>query len=320
MKNFATYNSLMKKIRENGIYIKGSINKRHLYLTGYFHGYKGYRYLKQSQNIIPFDDYNQIIKLIDFDENIKSILYLPLMRLECAIKSICCDKIVTTIKSNEFSIAYNKIMPIQGNNSIKKMNERMKCRNQIYSSMTKRYNSSSQIVPYYYNQDRYVPLWEIIEELTLGELASLINTLSENVKLNISKELGIPQNYNTNGKQLHRVIIIVKELRNAIAHNRVIFDGRYKESKRSDKISIFLIKLTNIPEINWDSTIDDVILIFFLLKELKFEKAFLLETIQDLINETQKIYDELGPTLYRKIFPQNALSKLQKLKKYLKKN
>ncbi len=76
--------------------------------------------------------------------------------------------------------------------------------------------------------------------IELGELSSLIDTLSPSIKLDISKELGIPTNENTDGQLLSKIILIAKEFRNDTAHNKVIFDGRYKELKNELLLVHFL--------------------------------------------------------------------------------
>ena len=42
--SYKTTDALMKHLRKSGISIGGSKQKRQLINTGYFHGYKGYRF------------------------------------------------------------------------------------------------------------------------------------------------------------------------------------------------------------------------------------------------------------------------------------
>ena len=46
--------ALMRHLRDNGISIQGSKQKRQLINTGYFHGYKGYRFFLEMCK----DDYH----------------------------------------------------------------------------------------------------------------------------------------------------------------------------------------------------------------------------------------------------------------------
>lgn len=43
--DYKSPDALMRHLRENGISISGSSQKQQLINTGYFHGYKGYRFL-----------------------------------------------------------------------------------------------------------------------------------------------------------------------------------------------------------------------------------------------------------------------------------
>lgn len=41
---YKSTNQLMRHLRDNGIDISGKLQKQQLINTGYFHGYKGYRF------------------------------------------------------------------------------------------------------------------------------------------------------------------------------------------------------------------------------------------------------------------------------------
>lgn len=68
-------NSLMKHLRNQGISIGGSGQKRKLKNIGYYHGYKGFRFVGDSSNRLPISDFNQIISLHAMDMQIKTLLY-----------------------------------------------------------------------------------------------------------------------------------------------------------------------------------------------------------------------------------------------------
>ena len=45
--SYKSLNGLMRHLRNQGIDIRGTTDKRLLRNSGYFHGYKGYRFFKQ---------------------------------------------------------------------------------------------------------------------------------------------------------------------------------------------------------------------------------------------------------------------------------
>lgn len=83
-----TINGLMRHLRDNhGIEISGSKQKRDLLNIGYYHGYKGYRFIGHSSNQIPYSDFDEVVGVYDFDTNLKTILYPRIMFIETAIKN-----------------------------------------------------------------------------------------------------------------------------------------------------------------------------------------------------------------------------------------
>ena len=52
--SYKTTDGLMRHLRSNGIATSGSKQKRQLMNTGYFQGYKGYRFFGNSKNRLPF--------------------------------------------------------------------------------------------------------------------------------------------------------------------------------------------------------------------------------------------------------------------------
>lgn len=52
--SYKTTNDLMQHLRDNGIAISGETQKQQLVTTGYYHGYKGYRFFKSAGARLPF--------------------------------------------------------------------------------------------------------------------------------------------------------------------------------------------------------------------------------------------------------------------------
>jgi hypothetical protein len=152
----------------------------------------------------------------------------------------------------------------------------------------------------------------------LGEISLFLESLSPEIKLSISEELGIPKVYNTEGALLAKIVLGVKDFRNAIAHNKVIFDGRYKEFKKRTSISKMLENCTGIKGINFSAPIDDVILIVFIMKNLKFGKPQLRKTVSQLSIAVDSLHSKLPFTLFPFIVPPDTQAKLKKLDNFIK--
>lgn len=70
----------MKYLREkHNISIEGTKDKKDLRNIGYYHGYKGYRYINNPQNMINLSSFDEIVSIVDFDSKLKSLLYSQIM-------------------------------------------------------------------------------------------------------------------------------------------------------------------------------------------------------------------------------------------------
>ena len=106
-----TINGLMEHLRNNcNIKISGSLQKSQLISYGYYHGYKGYRFIKKSSNRIPYTDFSEVIAVIEYDNNLKTALYPELMFIETSIKNIVCNESVANLKSATFEHVYENRM------------------------------------------------------------------------------------------------------------------------------------------------------------------------------------------------------------------
>lgn len=77
---------LMRYMRvKKHISISGSAQKRKLRNMGYYHGYKGYRFIGKSSNSILYTDFKELVAIYDFDMRLKSLLYPQLMFIETAL-------------------------------------------------------------------------------------------------------------------------------------------------------------------------------------------------------------------------------------------
>ena len=60
--------SLMRYLRDQkGIAIAGSTQKRKLMNIGYYHGYKGYRYINTPTNQVMYRSFDELVAVYDFD-------------------------------------------------------------------------------------------------------------------------------------------------------------------------------------------------------------------------------------------------------------
>jgi abortive infection bacteriophage resistance protein len=90
----------MKHLRDGGININGSTQKRRLKNIGYYHGYKGYRFAGSAANRLPITDFSQVAALYDFDTQLKALLYPRVMSIETALKNYALESVIKDARSH----------------------------------------------------------------------------------------------------------------------------------------------------------------------------------------------------------------------------
>lgn len=108
--SYKTTDALMRHLRESEIAISGSKQKRQLINTGYFHGYKGYRFFGNTQKRLPFSTYDEVYATIQYDSDLKALIYGKMMYIETAVKNIALESILINVNSESIQDMYDKVV------------------------------------------------------------------------------------------------------------------------------------------------------------------------------------------------------------------
>lgn len=108
--------------------------------------------------------------------------------------------------------------------------------------------------------------------MTLGEFGNFFECANLDTRGRTSKLLGLPTKFDSDGVFISYVIYALRDLRNAVAHNSVIFDTRFKTSKINRRLISLLENETGIKNIDFRYISSYIILISYLLKKLGHTK------------------------------------------------
>ena len=295
---YKTTDALMRHLRKSGIAIEGGKQKRQLINTGYFHGYKGYRFFVSPSNRIPFTSYDEINATIQYDSKLKALMYSKMMFVETALKNIALNTIMSEISSNSIYDMYDQVVSSFKNappftpNEIKKrfQNNKLNLQGSIQNSIANAYRKDNPKITHFYNNINYneVPLWAIFEILTMGDFGYLLSCLTIDMRDKISRSIGINLSCDTNRELLYKYVYALKDLRNAIAHNDIVYDTRFRKMDPSKPMKQCLILEMGLPYINFKTIGDYIVLICYYLKLLKVSKT----EIKAFLRDFEKITNE----------------------------
>lgn len=322
MKSPQTINGLMRHLRnECNVNISGSRQKQQLISYGYYHGYKGYRFYKNNSNQLPYTDFSEVVAVIEYDNNMKEALYSNLMFIETAIKNIVCNESVQGLRFGTFDHVFKERMNDYSSNA-KLQSKRLKLRNAVYSKLSARYHDEekkdNQMIRHFYNRGEDIPLWVVFEILYLSDLASFFECLNLSSRESILKQLGmLDVAIDTNRNLLSNMLYTIKALRNAVAHNNVIFDTRFKDRNIGSVLKKWTEKETGIQNITLYSLIDYIIVLCCLLKRIDFGGTRTKQLVKTFKNENAKLKGSVSPNIYSMIIPNNVSVKITALETYL---
>ncbi len=292
---------------------------------GYYHGFKGYRFIREDTNRVKFTSLDEVIALNKYDMQLKAMLYPKVMFIENALKNYVIEALLADSKSENFDIIYNKSLTAyrthqQGSDTYKKeFTKRMNLKGKINSALVRDYKNRS-VVSHFFNNDMSIPVWAIFETLTLGEFGTLYDCASKNVKKFVSKIMKLPTNLDSDGMNTQFFIFTIKDLRNAIAHNNVIFDTRFKTGKIDKRLINLLESEVGISNIDFKYMDAYIIAIIYFLIKMRETKTVCKQFLTSYQQQTEYLRNELPINIYSQVVGTQHRNNMSALKRFISKS
>ena len=192
----------------------------------------------------------------------------------------------------------------------------MNLRGKINDSLLRDYKKRD-VVAHFFNADRQIPIWAIFETLTLGEFGNLYDCANTNVKRYVSGIMKLPTNYNSDGLATRSFIFALKDLRNAIAHNNVVFDTRFKTGNIDRSFITMLESEVCISNIDFKYMDAYIIMIVYFLRKMGETKTSCRQFVNLYQQYTEELRNEVPISIYNQIFGTQQKSNLEALVKYI---
>ena len=227
-----TTDALMRYLREEkGISISGSSQKRKLMNIGYYHGYKGYRYIGKASNSIHYTNFDELMAVYEFDAQLKALFYPYVMQIETALKSYVLEVVVSQVNSDSFIDVYNKLL------------------------------------------DNY-------------------------------------KAFSTAGS-------VYSDFKQRKKAEDVVFDTRFRTNKIDRQVCNAISNATNVPNLNFETITDYLVLIVYLLSLLRISKNDSKRLISSYIECTERLRKAIPANVYSQIIRTDNSSKVVALRKFI---
>jgi len=318
-----TTDGLMRHIRDNHhISIGGSKEKKELLEMGYYHGYKAYRFLRTVSNPFSITSFEKIKSVYDFDTELKAALYSSVMQLEMVLKNYT---IAIIVSNNDpdldtvFKLCLNRYKEYDvGSRKYRDEVRQNLLLKQTFDSVIARNYVDKAVIQHYVHNNKPVPLWAIFELITLGDYGNFLLRLNTNTRLGLEEKIGIKDlSIDTDGSMLARHVFIIKELRNAIAHNSIIFDCRFKKIGIRKTITEQLKCKVGIDSVTFNTIVDYLLLIVYYEKSLGESEAkihLLINNVRAIIKDFEISSDK---QTFNRILGTDVYNKLNKIDEYI---
>lgn len=313
-----TLNSLMKHLRDSGVCINGSGQKRKLKNIGYYHGYKGYRFATVATNRLPLTDFSQVTLLYELDTQLKTLFYSRVMAIETALKNYTLEAVLIDARSEAFEdiwrMSLTDYRSYSGRSYREAWERRQRLRGEI-DGIVFNYRKRP-VIGHFRDADKDTPIWAIFEVMTLGNFGAFYDCLDRRVKAAIARDLGMPTNLDSESR-LKDIIYALKDFRNAIAHNGIVVDVRFKSGSVNAGVGQLLKQETGVGKVDFSDITDYVVLTTYLMCRMGFTKTECKQFVSGYEMILEKYRMELPFNIYSKIIKTSARGKLIALRQFV---
>lgn len=232
-KKFKSYDEQIEILRERGLVINDEqFAQDILSQVNYYNlinGYKNLFLMKDSNhNVIMPEKFienasiEEMYNLYTMDTELKNMIFKYILRFERILKTKCAH-IFSEKYREDFS--YLKI----NNYSKNKSDIKIVLKNISTLSETISNKANKPAIKHYMNNHDEIPLWVLINFITIGNLSYFYNALENSIQSAIAKEFSIvyKQNYGEKEKidagELEDILKIVTLFRNVVAHDEILY-------------------------------------------------------------------------------------------------
>lgn len=228
MKEFKTYDEQIELLKTRGLKIDDeSFAIQKLEEDNYYNIINGYRDLfittGTKDNFISNTTFEEIYALYDFDRVLKNILFKQILKVENILRSLIAYNFSAKYGNDNY-LKLNNFETLKGSGcTLKKYQERIE---QIQLLLTNIQNdisrsiSKKNYINHYMLNYGFVPLWVLVNAITLGRLSQFYSLMDQSIRIKVS------QHWNIKEEDLNQYIKTLAYYRNLCAHDERIYNSK----------------------------------------------------------------------------------------------
>lgn len=299
-KPFKDLNDQIIKLRQKGIGIsevEESEVKKILLKENYYSVVNGYKFpflrrnlqgqIVRPEQFIDNTKFKDIYNIFLFDKDLRNIFLKYLLEFESQLKTLCAYHF-----SKTYTQTYSYLNVNSYNPNVSKLKDVLGTISILANEIKKQSSRNNTAINHYTNKHNCVPLWVLINFLTLGHVSYFYSSCTQNVQNEVVKGFSKQHKENYNGtekidiKELEDIIKFINLFRNVCAHGEVLFIYKVHHQMSSESFYKFF-DFENDNEAKKKIGDKNIYTLLLLLK-LVLDK----ETYSNLLTEIENLFKE----------------------------
>jgi len=185
--------------------------------------------------------------------------------------------------------------------------------------LLERHRRGDRIVTHYFaTPGEVVPIWALFEVVTIGHFGRLLEQLSSDVLVRIADAWGVRRR---DADLVPHLVFAITDLRNAVAHNGVVFDTRFASAKIRKKVAGMLgheIGLEPALHVGFDTITDYLVLVVYLSAGLGFPKREVYRATTSYASLTDELRSRVPARVFDLIVHTDNRAKVRRLEAWVR--
>ena len=228
-KTFSTTNTQLRKLRKRGMLISnGSRAKRIIEMENYYNLINGYKklfldrtYTGPDEQYLAGTKFEEVYALYLFDRELRNIFIRYILEIENNIKSVLAHDFSGKYgHDNYMKVAHfdTSIKPWERKTPSQKVGDIASLISNIQYEISKQLSKNNPMISHYMLEYGYIPLWVLVNTLTLGTISTFYSYLTQKDQNDIGRHFMLKL------EEMNSFLRVLTVYRNACAHDERLYN------------------------------------------------------------------------------------------------